>query len=1115
MKKRRRWGFLLGLILVLLLLAIVPVMLLVRQASVQREVVAYFSTNQIGALELEPAGIAFPAPYYLPALKWNEVRIRAGNQKDHEVLAELETVTVQPDFQGLFSGRSAIRRVGLQYGRLSTEWAAYGSPSSLDELISNDGASEFTLFMDSVRLVSSNAQDSYQVLVRKATLDRVYEPTGEYFKLSFSGIWEKMVLGGTQFLADKPFDIKAIARYLSGPSLFSISGGVLRPGVGKVNFSGWMDAKTPAYAHLQSTGELEGFLALLPEPYAHHLLGFKHDGELQWNCDVRGYLNTVDHPSLSMDVIGKELTFSPPGNDSLVQALSFEARVSNGEKSQIASSRLHIDTLSLQLKNRNTRMRMKVANFRKPKIALDGEFDMNLGDFQRFLPIPGVDSICGDFAGNFFLDEFQPNTHSPQELTLLGVGIYTDSSTADNFFVEELTGVQKGNQFNFDPLHAYLGQDSLNAKGFVNGFTNILFARNAPVSLGVEVKSPHLNLSNWIPKDSGITNFHQLDSFNLKAQLNTTGIALRNTKTLPKGDYTFRDLQGSWAYFPLPIKNAQANMEFDGKDLKLYKGKAETNLGDFELEGDWQNFNAYSQRSGEEMGVRIRLTAEEVPLLPFSKLIKKGILPELMSQDTITEIKVSGEVALRADDELRLSDLPDMRVLLGGLSVELERYPEKITLLGGRTFTEKGNLVIQGLKGKVGKNDFQVVGRIDNIQSLWKTNSTLDPTVRITFSSQEWNLAELTTYADSNLLPWISPYEMKDVRLRVSWADSLLDLPEFSARIGNSDISGEALLHILPDSLSLTRQSLLNIRFGNANWDDLYHPRLPHAWVPDTSMKNPLRWVSFSPALRINIMANTFELDDFQANRVKAQIRTVNHRWLFLDTLSARIAEGRIKANADARITTEEEITFKGSATFANLRPEQLTSTFKLWDWEVVPADHLFGATRGTLRANVMYDMNDRLQPTTSDVLLDMQMGPGALQAFPPMTALYGQAGLSLPDSLSVNKLSVIARLQPDTFAIRILQADTKRGYLEMKGQHLHSGDYTYEAYVPKFFLAPPSWQTLLLPDDTLGVSLPLGTLPKVSGNPILRRPKGAAYTGLRIFQQGDSAVVKLNEDFP
>lgn len=525
---------------------------------------------------------------------------------------------------------------------------------------------------------------------------------------------------------------------------------------------------------------------------------------------------------------------------------------------------------------------------------------------------------------------------------------------------------------------------------------------------------------------------------------------------------------------PIEKMNARAIMRegaLNLEQLELWIGSS-----DLSLSGFISDFPAIFHRLEVPVQSKVKVKS--------NLFVLEEIFGENVSREVIKDFSFGFGLDALANELFEFKYLPKGKFIIDELHVQLEKFPHLLHDFKAEILIGEEDLSIRDFKGEVDQTDFLLTGRVENYPKWFEEVKTGKSSFHLDLVSNKIRINDLLTYDGENYLPEsyreqtlknvmlkasidinyeekfksldlnlkqlkgnlsIHPLKLESFSGRANWEDGFLDVRNFGGKMGESEFMID--LDYQKPGYQTKGKNEFRLRAKKLDLDALKGFEGIEKETDHESAFNIFE-LSF-PNMSFGADIEKLKYHTYWLEEVKLQARTDTARFLYLDTLSFRLADGSLHMHGYFNGSDPDNIYM-----FSNLKADRLDIDQLLFKVDNMGQDFLINENlKGRISGNIKskFKVYPDFTPMLSDseATFDLTVYDGTLINFAPMQALSGFFGDRNLNRVRFDTLSNTFELKNGTIYIPKMDISTSLGFIQLSGRQSLDKNMDYFIRVP------------------------------------------------------------------
>jgi uncharacterized protein involved in outer membrane biogenesis len=785
----------------------------------------------------------------------------------------------------------------------------------------------------------------------------------------------------------------------------------LRLPIGKIkledaafNVTGTADLLHENTVDLRIVGDKPDFRQLFsfaPASVGKQLKNFKYDGELSFDASIKGKLNGRQQPLIALNFACKNAYLHNTAANKKLDSLTFKGFYTNGTERSLKTSELRLTDMSARPDKGRFTGNFVLRDFTDPKILMQVNSELELGFFGAFLGIRDLQRLSGHINLKMNFKELVDLSLPEKELSQLTEGIQSELTVTNLSFrapsyaytIEHLNlhAAMKDGSVKLDSLSCKIGNSDFHCSASLDDLPALFHHQQKPVNLNFSAHSNKIVFKELLSFDTVRTRKaeedEQIDGFNIDLVLQTSVQELLHPNPLPKGKLTIANLYASFVKYPHDFHDFGAELTIADTSVLLRNFAGRIDSSDVRFSGRVNNYALWFDKikKGKTL-IAFDLKSQRLAIRDLLGRKSMKFLPKDLQQETGSNIWLRSKTELRYDSIFRFANIK-----IANISGLLTNHNFQLDSISGNVKFGTDNFVkIDTLKGKVGNSDFNLSMRL----YTGKDSARRAKANYLTFYSRLLDVDQLKNYAET----------------------AEQEAAETAAAFHTDTSDGSSVSKAATVSQHAGGFNIFNIPFIDFN----AHIAIGRIRYQRMGMKN-----------------------------LTTDLRMTATNDVYLDTLRAEMAGGRLAANAHIDGTDPKRITLASTIGVEDMDIGKLMLKFDNFGQDMMINKNLKGVVSGQVKSLVLIHPDFTPQIDQSQAQMDMEILNGALMNFAPMKAMsafFTDKNLMM---VRFDTLRNTLTLRNGAIFIPDMNINSSLGFMEIAGKQSLNMQMEYYIRVP------------------------------------------------------------------
>ncbi|MEO1052973.1 MAG: AsmA-like C-terminal region-containing protein [Bacteroidota bacterium] len=728
--KKRLWkriiiGF---LVLIVLFIGVSSTVIYFKQDDIVQEFITTVNEDFSGRLEIKDTHISPFANFPYISIDLEEVKIYEGKSKTSEVLLDIKDVYLGFDLITLLSGTVEIKSLKLQNGFVKLVQHKDGSFNISNALTTEkeieDTGEEFHMDLKGIHLVDIDLlklNEENNVLVEAFIDDAVSEfsTSPDHVKISLETqlILNLIIDDDTTFVHNKHVDLLTRFDYTTADGVLSIQLSELLLEKALFLVEGNIDIEDDMNLDLTFTGNkpnFDLFLAFAPEELNPILQRYDNGGKIFFEASVKGKSINGHNPLVEATFGCEEAFINNTVSNKKIEDLFFKAHFTTGENHDASTMAFKLTDFSAKPEAGEFRANLDVKNFESPEIEMQVASEFDLDFLADFFNIDGLTNTSGSISLTMNFHDIIDLANPERSIERLNESYFTELEVKDLSFKSDafhlpiddldIKASMDGHEATIDRFSIKMGNSDLEFTASITDLPAILHHTDILVDADLDIKSNMLDIAEMTQADStGKGMNEQIQNMSMKFRFNSSAKAFTESPNLPIGEFFIESLYAKFTNYPHTLHDFHADVYVDDEDFRIIDFTGMIDKSDFHFNGRLKNYDLWF--SDDPLGdTRVEFSLNST-LLQLQDLFSYGgenYVPEDYRHEEFRDLKVHGFADLHFDKGLKSSDIS-----IDQLEAKMKVHDMRFEKFKGRVHYEGEHLLVENLRGKLGKSEFQ------------------------------------------------------------------------------------------------------------------------------------------------------------------------------------------------------------------------------------------------------------------------------------------------------------------------------------------------------------------------------------------------------------------------
>lgn len=549
---------------------------------------------------------------------------------------------------------------------------------------------------------------------------------------------------------------------------------------------------------------------------------------------------------------------------------------------------------------------------------------------------------------------------------------------------------------------------------------------------------------------------------------------------------------------PAPINDLNIHLEMNGKKAEMDLFSLVLGNSDLSITGFLSDLPAIVHHTTTPVRAHLEIESD---LLDFIELTKFNAEDSTGFNEQIKNLKLAFSFDALGNAFTEYKYLPKGEFFIDDLYADLQNYPHTLHDFHADVFIKDKDLKIVDFTGNIDSTDFHFNGVIQDY-SFWMQEQ-LNGAVHmdVTLKSDLFRLNDLFTYGGENYVPkdyrheqvenlelhfdagivydssqlssvelqldkWagkmhLHPMHFEDFSGNFKLEDEHLMVKGFHGKLGKTIFDIDMNYFLGEDVSKRKRDDLFTLASNYIDYDELFNFQLKDPGAPTDTLteKTTANVAAHAEAfnifeipftdMRFNVAVGHFIYHRYDLQNIKAEMRTTNNHFIYLDTLSLDAAGGNIAMNGYFNGSDPKHIYLKPKMKVTNIDLDQLLFKFENFGQDELVSDNLHGKLTADIWGNIRVYPDLIPDLDQSEIHLDAVILNGSLQDYEPMLLLSDYFGDKDITNIRFDTIQNHMDLTQGLLSIPNMTIESTLGHLEMSGTQDMNDNINYFIRIP------------------------------------------------------------------
>jgi len=731
----KRWKFWKRLMIWLVVTPVVlffSVVLIVywKQDAIVQELISNLNEDFVGEIEIEDSHVSAFENFPYISIDLNHVRIFEDKQNHKDPILDLKDVYAGFDIWTLLSGEYDIKVLELKEGYIHAIQHENGEMNITKALSSTKPVEEieadFHIHLKSIELIDVDIyklNESNQIMIESFVdhAELSFKTNAEHVLAGVDAELQMNIIkgGDTTFFKHKHLNIDGEMEYLKESEMLLISPSELElehatfTGEGQIDIANDFNVDVKLYGKKEN---FELFTALAPEELYPTLERYENAGEIEFNVDLSGKAVNGNTPYVYASFSCKDAHFENNLSHKRVDQLNFSGYFTNNGKPGIENMEFSLSDFSARPEAGTFSVNLFVKDFESPDINMTLDSDFNLEFLTSFINATSFEEIHGDIQMHMKFHDIIDLTNPEKSIEKLNEAYYSEILIDDLGFKTSsyhlpLDGLStkitvEGHNAQIDYFRAKVGDSDIKIAGHISDLPAIIHHTDDEVTADLTIESTLLDIKQMTqtndPENKPID--EKIDDLNLKLKFVSSAKNFTESPNLPVGEFFIEDLYASLEHYPHTFHDFHGDLFVEDSNFRIIDFSGMIDKSDFHFSGKLLDYERWLEEHPKgDTKIEFDFTSDHLQFEDLFSYQGENYVPKDYRHEELTNFKLHGAVDLHFNDGLHSTD-----VSLTEVDAKMKIHPMKFENFNGRIHIEDEHLVVERLKGKIGRSRFDM-----------------------------------------------------------------------------------------------------------------------------------------------------------------------------------------------------------------------------------------------------------------------------------------------------------------------------------------------------------------------------------------------------------------------
>lgn len=549
-----------------------------------------------------------------------------------------------------------------------------------------------------------------------------------------------------------------------------------------------------------------------------------------------------------------------------------------------------------------------------------------------------------------------------------------------------------------------------------------------------------------------------------------------------------KDLSFKMPGYHLPLKDLDLKAVMDGHEAKIEYCNIKIGNSDINLKGNISDLPAILHHSGIDVLTHLEISSKYLDLYQLTDNKQEGNIPV---DEQISDFSMGLTFKSSAKALTESPNLPIGEFFIDNLYAKMKHYPHTLHDFHADLFIEEKDFRIIDFKGMIDNSDFHFAGKLGNYDLWFMEDPKGDTKIEFALDSKLLQMEDLFSYGGENYVPedyrheeikglkvhgfadihFIKGLKSADIYLdqftglmkihptkfdnfngRVHIEDEHITLEKFGGKIGKSSFVTDMVYYYGESKELKMKDNYIKFKSSHLDFDQLFNYNPP----PTSKNAPPVNHDSVFNIYELPFPEMTIDMDikhlkyhKYLIQDFDARIITHENHFIDIDTLSMKLAGGKINMSGYFDGSNSKLIYLNPKVRFSNLDIDQLMFKFDNFGQDYLVSDNLHGELSGYLYGKIHMHTDMVPKIDDSEIHVDIDVTRGRLENYGPMELLSDYFKDKNLTKIIFDTLSNHIDMTNGLMTIPKMTINSSLGFIEISGKQDMDMNMEYFVRVP------------------------------------------------------------------
>jgi hypothetical protein len=571
-----------------------------------------------------------------------------------------------------------------------------------------------------------------------------------------------------------------------------------------------------------------------------------------------------------------------------------------------------------------------------------------------------------------------------------------------------------------------------------------------------------------------------------------------------------KDLRLEAKQLPAPLHDLNVHLVMNGKEATLNQFELMLGNSDLSVTGFLSNIPAVVHHTNIPVEAHLGITSNYLDIAELTGFSKQDTVQTGVDEQ-IEKLSLGLSFKASAKDFTEAKYLPKGEFFIDSLYANLKHYPHTLHDFHADVLIDEKDLKIVDFTGYIDDSDFHLDGLVHEYAFWMQPQLNGDVNLDINLTSNKLRLEDVFSYQGENYVPkeyrheafdslalhFAASMHYKDSALQsidlaldkldtkmklhplrfdnfsgnIQYKEEHLLIKDFHGEIGATSFNFDLNYYLGKEPQINKRDNYLALKADYIDFDALFNfnlsPPKPAEAVTSKTADVKQHAEAFNiyelPFTRMQFKADIahFIYHKLDLQNIKADLRTTQDHFIYIDTLQMDAAGGTIRLNGYFNGSDPKHIYLQPDLVMNNVDLDKLLFKFENFGQDHLVSENLHGKLTSRIKGKIRVypDMVPDLDQSTIE--MDVKVVNGRLKNYDPMLALSDYMGDKNLQNIRFDTLQNSLDIKKGKIYIPTMTIESTLGHIELSGTHDHDQNIDYYLRIPWKTVRKAAWQKL------------------------------------------------------